>query len=163
MIKEGLLPINKHGERAERVASRDLPRRLFRFFSQLKFDYNGNVRTVLRMIEYNERPDSERAADVIQRVARRDRHLVTKPSLSKQDPPTPRRTSPDVRSPPAPSLTNQESPLEGHRKQRRLQHYNSLPVFFLPLIHPSPWPSPPLPPPFPFSSLFLFPSFSFTS
>lgn len=48
-----------------------------------------------------------------------------------------RRTSRDVNIPLAPQLTNQDSPLEGQRKQRRLWLYNSLPVFFLPLIHPS--------------------------
>lgn len=48
-----------------------------------------------------------------------------------------RRTSTDVNLSLVPSLTNQGSPLGERRKQRRLQHYNSLPVFFLPLIHPS--------------------------
>lgn len=31
-------------------------------------------------------------------------------------------------------LSNQKHPLEGHRKRRRKQHYNPLPVFFLALI-----------------------------
>lgn len=44
---------------------------------------------------------------------------------------------PTCKLPAEPWLPNQESPLEGHRKQRRLQNYNSLPVFFLPLIHSS--------------------------
>lgn len=47
------------------------------------------------------------------------------------------KDKPPSKLPPATSLTNQQSPLEGNRKQRRLQNYNSLPVFFLPLIHPS--------------------------
>lgn len=49
-----------------------------------------------------------------------------------------RRTSLHLNLPPAPPPTNQQSPLVGHRKQRRLQNSNSLPVFFLPFIQPSP-------------------------
>lgn len=58
--------------------------------------------------------------------------------------------------------TNQGSSIEGQRKRRRLWHYNSLPVFFLPPLS-NPQQSPPSTSLFPFSSLFLFPSFSFTS
>lgn len=86
----------------------------------------------------------EEAAGVVQRAARRNHHLVVfcsqtiliKAGSSDSQTSLFRRTSRDVNIPLAPSLTNQESPVEGHRKQRRLLHYNSLPVFFLPLIHP---------------------------
>lgn len=69
------------------------------------------------------------------------------------------RTGCDVNTALAPPWTNQRSPLEGHRKQRRLLHYNSSSCFL-----PPPYPplNTALPPTlFPFSSLFCLPFFLF--